>query len=245
VTLPETQDVPAARRRSNLRQARRRLVYLLVSLPVVIALVVLAVALIRPSVVTQGALDAFDAGRYESSAEGSTSLLENNILEPWIPWFNRGDALAAQEQYTDAIDDFERALALAPADRACDVRVNLALSWERLGDIYIEGGFPQGAVLLYEQAAAVIAAGTDCEPPEPAGMQLDAAGPRVQEKIEEAERQRDAADAAEGDEGPQTREEQLEKLEELGRRGAEDKANGDAADRGEEGGSSGFTDKPW
>jgi tetratricopeptide (TPR) repeat protein len=245
MSIPDPSEALALHRRRERRRSRLRLVYLLGSLPVVLALLVLAALLIRPSVVTEDALGEFDAGRYESSAERSTTLLENNVLEPWLPWFNRGDARAAQEQYTDAIDDFERALALAPAERQCDVRVNLALSWERLGDIYVTGGFPQGAVLLYQQAAAVIAAGTDCEPPEPSGVQLEAAGARVQEKIEEAERQRDAQDAQDGEEGPQTREEQLEKLEELGQRGAEDKAEGDAVERGEDGGSSGYSDKPW
>jgi tetratricopeptide (TPR) repeat protein len=245
MSVPDTIDALGEHRMLQRRRSRRRLVYLLASLPVVIALLVLAALLIRPAVVTEGALGEYDSGRYQASADRSTTLLENNILQPWLPWFNRGDALAAQEKYTDAIDDFERALALAPAERQCDVRVNLALSWERLGDIYVSGGFFQGAVLLYEQAAVVIAAGTDCEPPDPAGQQLAEAGPRVQEKIEQAERQRDAQDARDGEEGPQTREEQLEKLEELGQRGAEDKANGDAAERGEEGGSPRYSDKPW
>jgi tetratricopeptide (TPR) repeat protein len=227
------------------RRRRRRLVYLLGSLPVVIAMIVLAVVLIRPAFVMQGALSHYDAGRYEASADEAGRLLENNVIEPYLPWFNRGDANAAQELYTEAIDDFERALELAPKERKCDVRVNLALSWERLGDIYSAGGFPQGAVQLYQQAAAVIADGPECVPPEPSGEQLQEAERRVQEKLDQAQRRSDAADALDGEDDAGGRQEQLDKLEQLGKQGAQEKADGDAQQRGDEDGSPGFTDKPW
>jgi tetratricopeptide (TPR) repeat protein len=223
---------------------RRRLAYLLGSLPIVAALLVLAVVLIRPAFVMHGALDHYDAGRYEASADEAGTMLDNNVIEPYLAYFNRGDAKAALQLYTEAIDDFERALDLAPEERQCDVRVNLALGWERLGDIYASGGYFQGSVLLYQQSAAVIAEGGDCVPPEPSGEQLQEADARVQQKLEQAERQRDATDARDGDE-PGGREEQLDRLEQLGQQGAKEKADGDAADRGEEGGSSGRTDKPW
>lgn len=238
-----------ARHEARQRRRRRlRLVYVLASSPVMLALLVAAVLLLRPSVVMQGALDSFAANRFEASERESSTLLENNILEPYLPWFNRGDARAAQEQYTDAIDDFERALALAPDERQCDVRVNLALSWERLGDVYVTGGYFQGALLLYRQAAAVIAAGADCTPPDVAGEQLEAAKERVREKMDEAKRQRDAAEAAkaaEGQPGAESRQQKLEKLRQLGQQGAQEKANGDAEDRGDNGASSGYPDKPW
>jgi tetratricopeptide (TPR) repeat protein len=239
-SLPGAQRSDTARRRR-----RRRLVYLLASLPVVIAMVVLAAVLIRPAFVMQGALADFDAGRYEASADEAGRMLENNVIEPYLPWFNRGDAHAAGELYTEAIDDFERALELAPEERKCDVRVNLALSWERLGDIYAAGGFFQGAVQLYQQAAAVIADGPECVPPEPSGEQLREADARVQEKLDQAQRRSDAADALDGEDDAGGRQEQLDKLEQLGQQGAQEKADGDALERGDEGGSSGFTDKPW
>jgi tetratricopeptide (TPR) repeat protein len=224
---------------------RRRAKYLLWSLPVVIALFVVATKLISLSVVNQTALNLFDAGAYAGSADQSTSLIEDhNIIEPYLPWFNRGDALAAQQEYTAAIDDFERALELAPAERECDVRVNLALSWETLGDSYIAGGYFQGAIQLYEQAKAVIAGGAGCAPETPAGQDLKQAGPRVQDKIDQAQQLRDAAEAQQGD-GPSGQDEQLDQLEQQGQQSEQEKATGDAADRGENDGQQGFTDKPW
>ena len=223
---------------------RRRAKYLLWSLPVVVALVYVAVRLISLSVVNQTALELFDSGAYAQSEERSTSLLDQDIIEPYLPYFNRGDAKAAQEQYTEAIDDFERALELAPADRQCDVRVNLALSWERLGDIYFAAGYPDGAKLLYEASLAVIAEGEDCVPPEPAGLDLAEAGPRVQAKIDQAEQQSQAVDPG-GETESGGLDEQLEQLGQKGQAGEQDLQNGESLDRGEEGGDGGYPVKPW
>jgi tetratricopeptide (TPR) repeat protein len=223
---------------------RRRLKYLLIPLPVMIVLVVVAVKLVAPTAINAVGLRDFSIGDFGGSEEQSSRLLEENILEPYLPWFNRGNALAAQEEYTAAIDDFERALDLAPESTSCDVRVNLALSWERLGDIYLSGGYNQGAINLYEAAEAVIAEGGDCLPPEQAGEDLEAAGPRVQLKIDEAQRRKDAEDAQSG-EAPGGLDEQLEDLDELGQLGAEEKANGDAAERGESGPPPDYTGKQW
>jgi len=231
------QDSTRARR-------RRRTRYLLLSLPVMIALVYVAVRLIGLSLVNQTALDLFDAGAYAQSEEVSTGLLDQTLFEPYLPFFNRGDAKAAQEQYTDAIDDFERALELAPAERQCDVRVNLALSWERLGDVYAAAGFPDGAKQLYQAALAVIAEGDDCLPPEPAGLDLAQAGPRVQAKLDQAEQQAQAQDPG-GDDESGGLDQQLDELGQKGQAGEQELQNGDSLDRGEENGSPSIPAKPW
>ena len=231
------QDSTRARR-------RRRTRYLLLSLPVMIALVYVAVRLIGLSLVNQTALDLFDAGAYAQSEEVSTGLLDQTLIEPYLPFFNRGDAKAAQEQYTDAIDDFERALELAPVERQCDVRVNLALSWERLGDVYAAAGFPDGAKQLYQAALAVIAEGDDCLPPEPAGLDLAQAGPRVQAKLDQAEQQAQAQDPG-GDDESGGLDQQLDELGQKGQAGEQELQNGDSLDRGEENGSPSIPAKPW
>jgi len=223
---------------------RRRIKYLLFSLPVVVALLVVAGMIVGPYTSNESAVRAFERGDFDGSGEQSSRLLEGNLLEDWVPWFNRGNALAAQEEYTAAIDDFERALELAPEERACDVRVNLALSWERLGDIYIAGGFNQGAINLYEAAKAVIAEGDGCDPGEPSGEQLEVAGPRVQAKIDEAQQRKDEADAQSG-EKPGGLEEQLDQLGEQEQQGAQEKADGDSAERGQDGDRPDYTQKQW
>lgn len=227
--------------------AVRRLRYFLWSLPVVAALVVAAFWLFGQLVTAQEAVHRFGSGNYAASQEASEALLEPNIIEPWIPHFNRGSALAAQLDYTPAIDDFERALELAPFDRKCMVRINLALSWEMLGDQYLEAGYYQGAVLLYEAAKAVIdAAGDECPPQSPEGEQLESAEERVDGKLEQAQRWRDSArEALGGDAGSGSTEERLEQLDELGRRSEADKSTGEAFERGENDSSGGYTERPW
>jgi len=223
---------------------RKRVKLVLFSLPVIIFAMFVAVKLMGLSITTQSAILSYNVGDYPSSIDKSTSLLELNIVEPWIPYFNRGDAQAANEYYVDSVDDFEKALELAPEEKKCDVRVNLALSWEKLGDIYADGGYFQGAVLLYETAEAVIdGGGEDCKPPQESEEQLQEAGERVEGKKDSAQSQKDAQDAQEGGEG--TLDEKLQDLKDQGEQGEGEKANGESLDRGENEGDGTFADKPW
>ena len=220
----------------------KRLAWYLWTIPLVVALVVVAFKLIGLSLTNQSAINAFNNGQYERSIEQSESLMDFNVIEPYIPYFNRGDAYAAQEMFVESIDDFERALELAPEQKKCDVRVNLALSWENLGDIYAEGGFFQGAVLLYEAAEKVIAeGGEDCTPPQQSEQDLQDAKERGEEKKGQAEEQRDAAE--DGSEEGESTGDKLDELKEQEKEGAGEKANGDTRDRGED--SGGSVDKPW
>ena len=238
-----TRDDPSARRPAQ-TVARRRLVRSLWSLPVVCALLVASLWTFGQLLSGQAAHDAFARGAYVESEEQFGSLLEPNLLEPYLPHFNRGTARAAQLDFTPAIDDFERALELAPPERRCMVRVNLALSWEKLGDDYLAAGLFQGAVLLYEAGKAVIdAAGDDCPPPTEEGERLESAEERIDEKLENAKAQRDAAADRPA---PGSADDQLEQLEGRGEQSEADKAAGEAFERGESGDTgAGFTDKPW
>ncbi|PRY69642.1 hypothetical protein B0I08_102319 [Glaciihabitans tibetensis] len=228
--------------RARLRLRRRLLLF---GLPVVLAMTIIAGWLISRPVIAASAMTDYMRGGYTSSAETFGSLLEPNLLEPWIPYFDRGSALAAGEDYVPAIDDFEKALTLVPADHECEVVVNLSLGWERLADGYASAGLFAGAELLYQTALDVLAA-HDCTPPdEPVngrdpGQELNDAEARLQEKL-------DAADYLDGlNNGTEqaSPEQQLDELEQQGEDAAEDKAEDDARGRAE-GGTGGFTDRPW
>jgi tetratricopeptide (TPR) repeat protein len=222
---------------------RRRL--LLFGLPVVLIITIVAGWILSRPLIAAEALTDYGRGGYTSSAETFGSLLEPNILEPWIPYFDRGVALAAGEDYVPAIDDFERALELAPASHECEVVVNLALGWEKLADGYAGAGLFAGAKLLYQTGLDVLAA-HDCTPPEQPvngrdpGQELEDAQARLEEKLDASE----YLEELNGGSGEATPEEQQEQLEQQGQDAAEDKAEDDARDRGE-GGGGGFTDKPW
>jgi tetratricopeptide (TPR) repeat protein len=234
-----------ARANAERTRKRRRLIMLLASIPVVLILVLVAGKLMSLSIVTQSAISLYDRGNYEASEEQSSSLLGLNIVEPWIPYFNRGDAKAADEDYTAAIDDFEKALELAPDDKKCQAAVNLAHSWEVLGDIYEEGGFHQGAVQLYQAAEDVLASmGDACEPPDAAADSFDKVEGDVADKKAQAEANQDAQDGTEP--GTDGTDDKLDDLGDKQEQSDQDKANGDARDRTEDGGDDGsFVEKPW
>ena len=221
------------------RLVRRRRLMFWLTLPIALFAIFWAFKFLSLAPTAQTAIDEFDDGYYVASEETSSSLLFLNVVEPYLPYFNRGDAFAADEYYGPATDDFEKALELAPLEKKCDVRLNLALAWERFGDIYVQLGYSQGAVLLYEASQAVMDdAGEECEPP-PNQEQLDEAQERVEQKKQDAERQEEPQGSGDSDQ-----EEQLEQLEQQQQQSAQEKADQESGDRGEESGGYG-TDKPW
>ena len=145
--------------KAGVARTRRRM--LLFSLPVVLLALFIAWKLISMPVLAGRAIDAYDREQFEQSAESSDALMFLNVVEDWIPYFNRGTAFAAGESYSQATDDLAKALERAPEDRRCDVRVNLALAWELQGDAYFAAGYFAGAASLYETAKAVIDAGAE------------------------------------------------------------------------------------
>ena len=221
---------------------RRRLMFWL-TLPLALFILFWAVKFLSLAPTAQTAIDEYESGAYVASEETSSSLLFLNVVESYLPYFNRGDAYAADEYYGPATDDFEKALELAPREKKCDVRLNLALAWERFGDVYVQLGYFQGAVLLYEASEAVLDdAGPECDPPQNQ-EQLDESNDRVEGKKESAQQQRDQQEP-EGGDGQGEQEQQLQELEEQQQEAAQEKADQEAAERGEESGGY-FTDKPW
>ncbi|RWZ68683.1 hypothetical protein ELQ92_05675 [Labedella populi] len=239
-----------------MRRRRRRLLWW--SLPVVLIALAISFKLASLSLTAQDAIDAAESGRFDESIAASDSLMTLNVVEPWIAYFNRGTASALAQEYNDATDDLSVALELAPDDQACDVRVNLALAWEELGDIYAEGGYLRGASLLYDTALAVIRGGEedgcfrseeegDSTPPEEpsdgstdAGERLENARDRVEGKQDEVDRQdgqqgQGAPDSDAGGGSP------TEDLEDRGDAAEQERRDQDADQRG--GGE--YVEKPW
>jgi tetratricopeptide (TPR) repeat protein len=227
----------------TLRRRRRLLFWL--TLPIALFAIFWGIKFLSLAPTAQGAIDAFDEGDFVASEEASSSLLFLNVVEPYLPYFNRGDAYAADQYYGPATDDFEKALPLAPMERKCDVRLNLALAWERFGDAYVQLGYYQGAVLLYEASQAVLDdAGEECDPP-PNQEQLDESKDRVEGKKQGAEDQRDQQDQQQQDgDGKTEQEQQLQQLEDQQQQAAQEKADQESGSRGEESGGL-YTDKPW
>ncbi len=230
----------------------RRWIILVATLPVAIAMLLLALKLFSLPIQAGAVQAAYERGDGIGAVDAAEPLHGTNWFEPWIAHFDRGTGYAADQYYVEAIDDFEHALELAPEDKRCQVSVNLALSWELLGDSYVEGGFYQGAVLLYDTARKVLeAAGPDCVPPEQqqpderdADQEHEEAEERVEQKQRQAEEQRDLTQDPDDPSQADERQEQLEELQDQGQQSDQERENQENRDRGEESGG-GFTDQPW
>jgi tetratricopeptide (TPR) repeat protein len=84
--------------------------------------------------------EAYDAGAF---ADAQQSFARNGILVPverWVAPFNEGDARFRLGDHTGAAEAFQAALPLAPPERECSVRLNLALTLEAAGDASLEEG---------------------------------------------------------------------------------------------------------
>ena len=112
---------------------RRRRLLLWSALPVLLALA-LAAKLLSAAWFAGQASGAFARGDAPAVESAAAVLGVANFLEPHKAPFAAGDALALSGDYAGARTAFEAALAAAPAADECRVRVNLALSIERLGD---------------------------------------------------------------------------------------------------------------
>jgi len=245
---PPTASPPAPARsipENNARLLRLRRRLLLFSLPVILAITVVAIWLLSLSATAGLAIQQYNRASYTESASTAGGLLSQNHVEKWLPYFDRGVALAGGEEYIPAIDDFEIALLHAPESRRCQVIVNLSLGWERLADGYAQAGLFDGAALLYQTSLDVLE-GQDCVPPEEPvdgrdpGQELQDAEARVQAKLDASQFFSEEG----GEEEPTTSEERLEQLNEQGEDAAEEKADGDSRDRAEQG-TGGFAEKPW
>ncbi|SEC07162.1 hypothetical protein SAMN04489806_2517 [Paramicrobacterium humi] len=235
------------------RTARRRMRLALATLPLVLVALVFAGKLFSlPVIVAQGAGD-YESGQWKNAAQSFDRLDFWNAFEPWVAHFDQGTALAAAGSFTRATDELWTALQLAPADRRCQVRVNLALAWEQQGDSYAKAGSVDGAVRLWQAALAVIEDGKKegCFEPQDtdADKQLKSAEQRLLDKLKQNGGTEDGAPPGEDQSGDQNDRDSgdgnaFDELEKRGKDAEREKQNGDAGRRGDSGGSGG-TDKPW
>ncbi len=231
------------------RRRRLRIILLIAGVPLAVAGLAFALKFVSMPVIASASIADYEAGSFDDSVSDAEGLLRWNAFEPWVAHFDRGTAYAGGGLYNEAIIDLERAFDAAPDDRKCEVAVNLALSWERLGDAYLEQGQFAGAERLYETSrAAIEAAGPEClesdstagNSPRVPGEELRDAGSRVESKADDArgldEQRQQEAEPAPGD--------QLDRLEQQNQDAADEKAQQENQERGGPIGGE-FTDRPW
>ncbi|WAC66304.1 hypothetical protein OVA14_00410 [Agrococcus sp. SL85] len=243
-----------------LTDGRRRVLrrWLLIGLiPVALVAVVLATKLISVNVLSGTAQDRFQARAYPQAVEAARGLEVWNWIEPWKAPFDLGVSLVMGGALPEGRAALEEALELhgEPEGRAqvvehCIIVASLVTAIEKQGDELRESGDQQSANGYYEEALALIAgAGEGCfeEPREGEPQvreQLEAAQPRIEEKIEQPPSGGDDSGEGEGEgtDEPQTPEEQLEQQNEDAQ--AEQQQQ-DQYDESGEGQGGPQVDRPW
>jgi len=141
---------------------RRRKHFMLWSLPLCIAV---AIAMLWiGTVLISSALgsDAYTRKDYAMSAQYYGQVRWLNMFERYKMEFNYGTAQLGAGKFKDAHAALNNALALdVPKDQECQVRVNLVLAIAAEADVKVAGQKYDEAILLYDQAKAVID-GRDC-----------------------------------------------------------------------------------
>ena len=230
-------------------EASRRLATIMriVSFPIVLALLVVAVKFIAMTIIAALALAAFNDGDYEKSAEYSRWNLTANVIEPHKAHFGLGTAYLGLTLYQEARDELEIALETAPLPDSCDVRLNLSYAIEGLGDTANGEGDFQKAADLYREAIVVLQEADKSCPPSDERQQ------ELQDKADQAQQNADEQANPQGGQNPQdpgddSNESEgdtpIDNLEDLLDESAQDKEENDAADRAYDN-LDDFVEKPW
>ena len=82
----------------------------------------------------------YSAGSYDDALEAFASNGTLNLMESWISPFDAGTARYRLADFAGAVRSLEDALAAAPTEEECRVRINLALAHEAAGDEAVADG---------------------------------------------------------------------------------------------------------
>lgn len=186
---PEAPREPSSARRVRLELRRKLVVW---SLPVVLVLLLVALKLLSMVAFGDRARSSYDAGEVTAVEQAAVRLGFLNVIERHKAPFANGDARVLAGDFGGARGAFEEALDIAPRDavEACQIRVNLVLSLEKLGDAAKTASGLDGAKPYYVRMQVVAAdAPQGCFQPAAgdAGQQLGDARGRAEEKSQPPE----------------------------------------------------------
>jgi hypothetical protein len=176
------------------RERRRRLLVWSV-LPVLLVLC-LSAKLLSAGILADTAARSFAAGDSGGVADAAAGLRIANVIEPHKAPFTEGDGLFLAGDFAAARQRFEEALSLAGTADGCVIRVNLALTIERLGDAQAKAEDPTAAGRLFAEGLAVVKAAPEgCF----AGAESGTDAGAVEKLQQVGERLQQKADAAAGE----------------------------------------------
>jgi tetratricopeptide (TPR) repeat protein len=136
---------------------KRRKKLLLLSAGPLIAILLISLKLLSPTISNSQLKSSYNSGNYDTALFWSNTLKFINILEPYIAPFNQGNILFKQQQYPSAEIEYILSLSLhPPRSKICLIRVNLSLSIEAQADILLKDKEYDQAILAYDRAKMAI-----------------------------------------------------------------------------------------
>lgn len=234
----------------NARRRRRRLA--LWSAPPALLALAVAVKLLSVGALGGDAAHAFETADQEGAASAASWLHVANLVEPHKAFFASGDAHVLAGDLTAARKDFEAALDAGAGQDECQVRVNLVLSVEKLGDAALSAGNQQIAATLFREALDLIdSSPSQCAQEGPGnssgeGRALDSAADRLKAKIAVDSDGRAGVEKPAKDTAPDQQQEQLQKLGQSAQQAQRERAEGRQREEYLRGpGNESGVDKPW
>lgn len=156
------------------------------SIPIAAAAALVSGAFLAHPVVVHWGQSAYEEEAFASAANRFSFIESVNVYEGYRAPFNRGTSLMQAGELAEAREPLFEALEAAPQDESCQVRFNLVLTIERQGDDAVRQMNATTAVLLYEEALALIEE-DDCDrsPTQDEHEQLEEARIRIEQKLEQ------------------------------------------------------------
>jgi tetratricopeptide (TPR) repeat protein len=125
----------------------------------------------------QAGRDAYGQGAFRDASDSFDANRAVNVLESWVSPYDDGTARYQLGDYVRAARLLQEALGVAPAEEACRVRINLALTYEAIGDSDLAEGAVPAARGRWQQAASALEEGgclvTSRDPATTAGSASD------------------------------------------------------------------------
>lgn len=221
-TDPETPQARAARLRMRKRLA-------LWSLPFVLALALVSAKLLTMVALGDEAVRAYGSGNVTGTEDAGQRLEFLNLIEPHKAPFARGDARVLAGDYDGARAAFEEALGLAPHDsrESCQIRVNLALSLEKLGQAAQTAGHADVAKQYFDRVQQVV---NDAPPGCFEGDAQDEEGQQLrdaQQRAQDQNQQQDQQDQQSQNQQQQPSEDKQQQLDDKTRDNLNQRQQGD------------------
>lgn len=244
---------PSALLRANRRRRTVRRWILIAAIPVLVLAFAFSAKVLSMYAFAHLSAAAYATGDYAGTTSAARGQEPFNLFEPYKAPFNVGVGLTESGDLAGGRAAFEQALALAVGLEQCAVRVNLAITIERIGDLALTEGDPEAARAAWQEALFLVQEAPDgCRTPEADEISpdpdqnladtLDEEERRLLEKLQQSTEQPEPEESEEPQEPEEPlEEEQIDSIEDLLEQGTEER---EELDDGQDGGGS-YTDQPW